>query len=242
MIFEAASQPNQLRQRYAITLKKGGKELPLDGFIQSLQNDIDTTGSLLEDRDRELFENILTETISHTLRARVEASGQWVKNMTALMATLTTSMGLKFSLDWKEKKSEGEGELDTAQLVTLLNRDRALLTPEDSQKVSGHFRNKVKRTREDAYLQGVGVNYADLIRSVLDYRNWYEFHLYYQRGEDGKKELTDRAFNRFSGGEKAMAMYVPLFAAVSAQYAKGGDACPKLLALDEAFAGVAIII
>ncbi len=238
MVFDAASQPNQLRQRYAITLKKGGKELPLDGFIQSLQNDIDTTGALLEDRDRELFENILTETISHTLRARVEASGQWVKNMTALMAMLTTSMGLKFSLDWKEKKSEGEGELDTAQLVTLLNKDRALLTPEDSQKVSGHFRSKVKRAREDAYLQGVGVNYADLIRSVLDYRSWYEFHLYYQRGEDGKKELTDRAFNRFSGGEKAMAMYVPLFAAVSAQYAKGGEACPKLLALDEAFAGV----
>lgn len=238
MIFDAAGQPNQLRQRYAITLKKGGKELSLDGFIQALQTDIDTTGALLEERDRELFENILTETISHTLRARVEASGQWVRNMTALMATLTTSMGLKFSLDWREKKSEGEGELDTAQLVTLLNKDRALLTPEDSQKVSGHFRSKVKRAREEAYLQGVGVNYADLIRSVLDYRGWYEFHLYYQRGEDGKKELTDRAFNRFSGGEKAMAMYVPLFAAVSAQYAKGGGACPKLLALDEAFAGV----
>ena len=33
-------------------------------------------------------------------------------------------------------------------------------------------------------------------------------------------------------------MYVPLFAAVSAQYLKGGDACPRLMALDEAFAGV----
>lgn len=238
IIFEAASQPNQLRQRYVITLKKGGRELSLDGFIQSLQNDIDTTGALLEERDRELFENILTETISHTLRARIEASSQWARNMTDLMATLTTSMGLKFSLDWKEKKSEGAGELDTAQLVTLLNKDRALLTPEDSQRVSGHFRSKVKRAREEAYLQGIGVNYADLIRSVLDYRNWYEFHLYYQRGEDVKKELTDRAFNRFSGGEKAMAMYVPLFAAVSAQYLKGGESCPKLLALDEAFAGV----
>ena len=238
MIFDAASRPNQLRQRYAITLKKGGKELTLDGFIQSLQNDIDTTGALLEDRDRELFENILTETISHTLRARVEASGQWVRSMTGLMATLTTSMGLKFSLDWKEKKAEGAGELDTAQLVILLNKDRALLTPEDSQKVSGHFRNKVKRARENAVEQGIGVNYADLIRSVLDYRDWYEFHLYYQRGEDSKKELTDRAFNRFSGGEKAMAMYVPLFAAVSAQYVKGGESCPMLLALDEAFAGV----
>ena len=35
-----------------------------------------------------------------------------------------------------------------------------------------------------------------------------------------------------------MAMYVPLFAAVSAQYQKGGEVCPQLLALDEAFAGV----
>ena len=120
----------------------------------------------------------------------------------------------------------------------MLNKDRALLTPEDSQKVSSHFRNKVKRAREEAHVQGLSVNYADLIRSVLDYRSWYEFRLFYQRGEDGKKELSDRAFNKFSGGEKAMAMYVPLFASVSAQYQKGGASCPQILALDEAFAGV----
>ena len=44
-------------------MRKGGKELSLYNFIQSLQTDIDFTGSILEDRDRELFENILTETI-----------------------------------------------------------------------------------------------------------------------------------------------------------------------------------
>lgn len=238
LVFDAPGQPTHLRQRLCILLKKGGKELPLYDFIQSLQTDIDSTDSILEDRDRELFENILTETISHKLRSRIEESGQWVQNMTALMATLTTSMGLTFRLDWKEKKSEGTGELDTAHLVTLLNKDRALLTPEDSKKVSDHFRNRVKRAREEAHVQGVSVNYADLIRSVLDYRSWYEFHLFYQRGENGRNELSDRAFNKFSGGEKAMAMYVPLFAAVSAQYKKGGESCPQLLALDEAFAGV----
>lgn len=238
LVFDAPNQPAHLRQRLCILLKKGGKELSLYDFIQSLQSDIDSTGSILEDRDRELFENILTETISHKLRARIEESGRWVRDMTALMATLTTSMGLTFSLDWKEKKSEGDGELDTAHLVTLLNKDRALLTPEDSQKVSSHFRSKVKRAREEAHVQGLSVNYADLIRSVLDYRSWYEFRLFYQRGEDGKKELSDRAFNKFSGGEKAMAMYVPLFASVSAQYQKGGASCPQILALDEAFAGV----
>ena len=31
------------------------------------------------------------------------------------------------------------------RIKSLLNKDRALLTPEDSQKVSSHFRNKVKR-------------------------------------------------------------------------------------------------
>lgn len=238
LVFDAPNQPAHLRQRLCILLKKGGKELSLYDFIQSLQADIDSTGSILEDRDRELFENILTKTISHKLRARIEESGRWVRDMTALMTALTTSMGLTFSLDWKEKKSEGGGELDTAYLVTLLNKDRALLTPEDSQKVSSHFRSRVKRAREDAHVRGLSVNYADLIRSVLDYRSWYEFHLFYRRGEDGKKELSDRVFNKFSGGEKAMAMYVPLFAAVSAQYQKGGDSCPQILALDEAFAGV----
>ena len=35
-----------------------------------------------------------------------------------------------------------------------------------------------------------------------------------------------------------MSLYIPLFAAVAAQYEKAGDQAPKILALDEAFAGV----
>ena len=53
-----------------------------------------------------------------------------------------------------------------------------------------------------------------------------------------KKELTDRVFFTFSGGEKAMAMYVPLFSAVVAKYAGARPDAPKLISLDEAFAGV----
>ena len=61
----------------------------------------------------------------------------------------------------------------------------------------------------------------------------------YTRVNENKKELTNKAFNTFSGGEKAMAMYVPLFAAVNAQYKKAKLADhPRMIALDEAFAGV----
>ena len=238
LAFDDAAKPGMLRQRLRISLQWAGKELSLYDFIQELQAKIDMTATLLEEKDRDLFENILAETISHKLRARIEESQQWTKNMTNLMGTLKTSMGLTFRLDWKAKKAEGEAELDTAQLVLLLNKDRALVTREDSQRVSTHFRTKVKRARQEAALLEQSVSYADLIRDVLDYRNWYEFHLLYERDGEPQKELTDRAFNKFSGGEKAMAMYVPLFAAVSAQYQKGGPQCPPLLALDEAFAGV----
>ena len=195
-----------LRQRLCISLQWEGKELSLYDFIRELQAKIDLTATVLEEKDRDLFENILAETISHKLRARIEESQQWAKSMTDLMGTLKTSMGLTFRLDWKPKRAEGGEELDTAKLVQLLNKDRALLTREDSQSVSMHFRTKVRRAREEAALQERMIGYADLIRDVLDYRNWYEFHLLYERDGESRKELTDRAFNKFSGGEKAMAM------------------------------------
>jgi len=238
LVFDPPEKEGMLRQRFTITLQKDGREMNLYQFIASLQEDIALTESVLEENDRKLFEDILLETISHKLRRRINESQKWCEDMSALMRTLNTSMGLRFSLDWKPKKAETTEEMDTAQLVSLLNKDRMLLTKQDSEMVSGHFRAKVRSARQAAIEQQMPANYADLIRTVLDYRTWYEFHLYYQREGEVKKELTNRIFSTFSGGEKAMAMYVPLFASVSAQYKKASENCPKLLALDEAFAGV----
>lgn len=238
LVFDPSEYPGMLRQRFTITLQKDGREMSLYQFIVSLQEDIALTESVLEENDRKLFEDILLETISHKLRRRINESQKWCEDMTSLMSTLNTSMGLHFSLDWKPKKADTAEELDTVKLVSLLNKDRMLLTKQDSEMVSGHFRAKVRAARQSAIEQGMTANYADLIRMVLDYRTWYEFHLFFQRDGEVKKELTNRAFSKFSGGEKAMAMYVPLFASVSAQYRKANENCPKLLALDEAFAGV----
>lgn len=238
LVFDTSEYPGMLRQRFTITLQKDGREMSLYQFITSLQEDIALTESVLEENDRKLFEDILLETISHKLRRRINESQKWCEDMTLLMGNLNTSMGLHFSLDWKPRKADNAEELDTVKLVSLLNKDRMLLTKQDSEMVSGHFRAKVRTARQSAIEQGMTANYADLIRMVLDYRTWYEFHLFYQRDGEVKKELTNRAFSKFSGGEKAMAMYVPLFASVSAQYKKANENCPKLLALDEAFAGV----
>ena len=74
LVFDAPEQPNVLRQRYCITLNWKGKDISLYEFIQALQAEIELTETLLEEQDRELFENILTETISLSLRGRIEES------------------------------------------------------------------------------------------------------------------------------------------------------------------------
>lgn len=73
---------------------------------------------------------------------------------------------------------------------------------------------------------------------MLDYRKWFDFTIFYYKDGGNKQELTSNIFNKFSGGERAIAMYLPLLTAASAQYQKGREECPRMIALDEAFAGV----
>ncbi|MFA6848777.1 MAG: TIGR02680 family protein [Selenomonadaceae bacterium] len=234
-----AEAPEQLRRRQCIVSTWQGKKLSFLEFYDVLKEAIDSTALLIQDKDRKLFEDILTDTLSRKLNNRIIESRNWIRDMSALMEKMDTSMGLTFSLEWKPQKSLLEDEIDTLELEKLLNRDRDLLTKEDIEKVSVHFRSKIAAARQAAEENNVMVNYSDLIRDALDYRKWFDLKLLFRRIGNPKKELTNNSFNTFSGGEKAMAMYVPLFAAVSSQYKKAEkEDCPRIIALDEAFAGV----
>ena len=228
-----------LRKRHRIVSYMQGRKLYFEEFYQVIKERIDETELLIRQKDRELFENILSDTLSRKLNVRIAESRKWIQDMSSLMRKMDTSMSLTFSLDWRAKTADGEGELDTAELEKMLNRDRELMTAEDIEKISAHFRNKIYTVKQIAEENGEVLSYSDLVREALDYRKWFEFKMFYYRNNDNKKELTNGAFNRFSGGEKAMAMYVPLFAAVNAQYKKAEqDDLPRMIALDEAFAGV----
>ena len=76
--------------------------------------------------------------------------------------------------------------------------------------------------------------WAEALTSALDYRGWHEFVI--QRYQDGHwRPATGPA----SGGERALVVSVPLFAAASSHYKSAGNPhAPRLIALDEAFAGV----
>lgn len=225
-------------RRIDITAKYRGVNVRFKELLAKLREDAEELQKLLSDRDRELFEDILANTVSKKIRLRIQASNRWVAKMNQLMDTMHTSSGLKLSLNWKKKHADKEEQLDTRELVELLSKDVEIMREEEVEKLSLHFRSKIAEARKTSEDTNSVQSFHAVIREVLDYRKWFEFTLECQKTGEKKKELTDRVFFTFSGGEKAMAMYVPLFSAVVAKYAGASEDAPRLISLDEAFAGV----
>jgi hypothetical protein len=73
---------------------------------------------------------------------------------------------------------------------------------------------------------------------VLDYRRWRQFVFQLVSPEGGEETLTRGRHSRLSGGEQSVSLHLPLFAAAHAMLNSARPDAPRLLALDEAFAGV----
>lgn len=241
-IFEELDEETDVLQismkRIDIRCQYRGVNLRFGELLKRLYEDREVLQKLLTDKDKELFEDILANTISKKIRMRIQASRRWVKKMNDLMDSMQTSSGLKLSLNWKSRRGETEEQMDTGKLVELLQKDSEIMSADEVEKLSRHFRSKIEEARKLSGEGNIIQSFHGIMREVLDYRKWFEFTLECQKTGERKKELTDRVFFTFSGGEKAMSMYVPLFSAVVAKYAGAREEAPRLVSLDEAFAGV----
>ncbi len=225
-------------KRLDISARYQGVKIPFKKLLSHLEEDIAELLNLIKDGDRELFEDILANTVGRKIRGKINGSNAWVGKMNALMESMNTSSGLKLSLRWRSRTAETEDQLDTKELVELLRKDYRLMGEEEAAKLSRHFRSKVEEARRHAKDSGGMISFYQVMKDTLDYRKWFEFQLFSQKSGERIKELTNSVFGTFSGGEKAMSMYVPLFSAVVAKYQGGRDDAPRLISLDEAFAGV----
>lgn len=230
-------EEERVNTRIDIKAKIRGIDIGLYELVHFIQDAIEQNEKLLSESDRELFQDILAKNISKKIRAKIYHGKRWVSKMNELMESMDTSSGLSLSLKWENNKSYSEEQLGTKELVELLNKDANLLRDEDLEKISMHFKSKIEEARRISK-SGEAKTYHSAIKEVLDYRKWYEFKLHFRKGDTRKKELTNNAFFQFSGGEKAMAMYVPLFSAVYARYEAARKDSPRIISLDEAFAGV----
>ncbi|SDI53574.1 TIGR02680 family protein [Natribacillus halophilus] len=193
---------------------------------------------VLNEADKELYEEILFKSVGMKLRSRIRRAETWTQEMNKIMGSRDISSGLTFSIKWKPRTAESEDEMDTRDLVHYLKQDAALLKDEDLERITNHFRSKITRAKQQIQDEGDGETLLQVLKEVLDYRKWFSFKIYFQRTNEPVRELSDNQFYKFSGGEKALAMYIPLLTACYSRYQEASAQAPYIISLDEAFAGV----
>lgn len=234
-----AWQLDQLRlalRRHKVVLEYSGRKVAPALALQLMEADLSTQRMIQSRQDQELYEEVILNSIGRIISKRIQNAEKWANQMNDLMMSLNTSSGLTFSLRWRPLTADKDEQMDTAELVELLRSDHRLLKEDDLQRVVRHFRSRIEQAKVAA--SGKITTFQQAVQEVLDFRRWFTFTLYFRREGQIKKELTNSAFGKFSGGEKAMAMYVPLFSAAYSRYREARNDAPYIISLDEAFAGV----
>lgn len=189
---------------------------------------------LIEEEEKELYKKVLIDDIGTIVVQRIQNVQDWMVNINEVLGGMTTN--IKIQLKW-DALSGKNGSLSTKQLIEILSRDSKWIIEDDIRRISDHFRNQIDEARQLAKGDRQ-LSLKEKIRDIMDYRKWFEFRILSQKGQDKMKPLTDSMFNSYSNGEKAMSIYMPLFAAIAAKYKDAAPSAPRIISLDEAFAGV----
>lgn len=208
-----------------------------DSLAAHLADDIAQRSELLSAKEREVLENHLQAEIAAVIQQLMRAADQQVGAINDELHKRPTSTGVRYRLQWQPLTPE-EGAptgLDIAR-ERLLHTSSDLWSAEDRRVVGAMLQQQIvmERARADADTSSAGSSLIDQLARALDYRRWHRFRV--QRQQDGQwRKLSGPA----SSGERALGLTVPLFAAISSFYGRGGSPlAPRLMLLDEAFAGI----
>jgi uncharacterized protein (TIGR02680 family) len=221
-------------------LHQGRRERP-DRIALYLSEEIAQRNELLTAKEREILEGHLESEIAAEIQRLLQAAEAQRNRINDELHRRPTSTGVRYRLLWPPL-GEQEGApvgLEVAR-KRLLNASADLWTAEDRRVIGTMLQSRIAAEREAAAADGGPANgpgtgtLADQLARALDYRRWHRFRV--ERWQDGSwRKLSGPA----SSGERALGLTVPLFAAVASFYSQGGSKhAPRLMLLDEAFAGI----
>jgi uncharacterized protein (TIGR02680 family) len=217
-----------------VRVTEGPREHALDRLMERLDEELDHRRRALSAEQRRVFSDALLEEIADHLRRRIEAVTDLVADMNATLAACPTGSGKVVELAWRPRE---DGDL--RELMRLLRRSLPTLAERERERLVTFFRERVETAREDAAAAGAPAGGIGAhLRTAFDYRDWFAFDLI--ENHDGQKvRLTARRHAVGSGGEQAVLVHLPLFAAAAALYDSSRDAAaPRPVMLDEALSGI----
>jgi uncharacterized protein (TIGR02680 family) len=204
---------------------------PVAHFAERIGRERRDQEQLLTDAEQRILEDALLGQLARQIHHRTIEARDLVESMDAQMRARRMSSGLTIGVGWRLSD-----DLDPEQreVCKLLERDPARLGPTQLATLRRHFAVRIKAARAGAPERP----YRDLLAEVLDYRQWRVFAFTLHRPGGGTEALTRARHSQLSGGEQSVSLHLPLFAAANALFGSARVDAPRLLGLDEAFAGV----
>jgi uncharacterized protein (TIGR02680 family) len=205
-----------------------GHTTTLPELSAALAEEVEARQQLLDSREREILENHLVGEVASTLQELITAAETRVAETNRELAERPTSTGMQLRLRWTADPTGPDGLADARG--RLLRQTSDAWSEADRAAVGGFLQNQIKAVRA----QDATGTWLEHLTHALDYRQWHRFTV---ERRQGNAWLS--ATGPSSGGERVLAASVPLFAAASSYYSSAGNPhAPRLVMLDEAFAGV----
>jgi uncharacterized protein (TIGR02680 family) len=186
---------------------------------------------LLSESEQRILEDALLTRLAQQIHDRTVDARDLIRRMNTEMRSRRMSSGKTVGVKWQLAD-----HLDDEQraVCALLDGGASRLSADALSRMRSHFAAQIKTARA----RHRELPYRELLAQVLDYRRWRQFVFQLAGPEGGEETLTRARHSRLSGGEQSVSLHLPLFAAAHAMLNSARPHAPRLLALDEAFAGV----
>lgn len=204
-----------------------GRAATIPELAATLRTEVDDRGRLLTEREREVLENHLVDEVASALQELILGAESQVARMNSELESRPTSTGMRLRLKWVPSDDAPTG---ASAALAQLRRTADVWNDADRAAVGAFLQQEIERVRT---ANGVGT-WLEHLTAAFDYRRWNTFVIELQQ-----RGVWRSAAGPASGGERVLAASVPLFAAASAHYGSATNKhAPRLVMLDEAFAGV----
>lgn len=204
---------------------------PLADFAARVASARSDQELLLTDSERRILEDALLTGLAQQIHERTRDARELIAKMGAEMKKRRMSSGNTIGVHWLL----ADDLSDSARtMCKLLDRETAALEPADLAAIRAHFAAEIRAARA-AHPER---SYPEILATTLDYRRWRVFSFSLIGADGSEDKLTVARHSALSGGEQSVSLHLPLFAAAHVMLDSADPQAPRLLALDEAFAGV----
>jgi hypothetical protein len=215
-----------------VSVAEAGATQSLTQIMQTLADEIADREHYLSAEERRVFSDALVEELGEHLRGRIHDVRGRVAGMNTVLARSPTAAGKTVELEWRPREGDDEAQ---QRVLALLRRDVRRLDEQARDELIAFFRSRIDAARRDHSVVAEPRPMSETLMDAFDYRHWFAFELR-ERSGAGLVRLSKQRHAVGSGGEQAVLIHLPLFAAAAALY--GESSAPRLIMLDEALSGI----